>query len=142
MSPVIRRIVYVSFYEGIAILCTTLGLALVGKAVGTAGIVAIMSSAIALAWNFVFTTMFEWWESRQVKKGRSLARRIAHAIGFEGGLVVFLVPLFAWIFNIGLLEALVLDVGLLIFFLVYTFVFNFAFDKVFGLPASARPAEG
>jgi uncharacterized membrane protein len=29
--------------------------------------------------------------------------------------------------------------GLIIFFLVYTFVFNLAFDKVFGLPASALP---
>ena len=26
-----------------------------------------------------------------------------------------------------------------VFFLVYTFVFNWAFDRVFGLPASAAP---
>jgi len=32
-----------------------------------------------------------------------------------------------------------MDLGLVIFFLVYTFVFNWAFDRVFGLPASAAP---
>ena len=32
-----------------------------------------------------------------------------------------------------------LDLGLLLFFLVYTFVFNWVFDRVFGLPASALP---
>ena len=36
-----------------------------------------------------------------------------------------------------------MDLGLVVFFLVYTFVFNWSFDAVFGLPASAagrRPA--
>jgi uncharacterized membrane protein len=72
-------------------------------------------------------------------RGRSLARRAAHAIGFEGGLVVTLVPLFAWWLDITLWHALMLDLGLLLFFLGYTFVFNWAFDQVFGLPASALP---
>jgi uncharacterized membrane protein len=30
-----------------------------------------------------------------------------------------------------------MDLGLVVFFLVYTFVFNWAFDRAFGLPASA-----
>ena len=34
-------------------------------------------------------------------------------------------------------DILVLDLGLSLFFLVYTFAFNLGFDKVFGLPASA-----
>ena len=61
----------------------------------------------------------------------------AHAIGFELGFIITLVPLFAWWLHIGLWQALVLDIGLSVFFLVYTFVFNLGFDKVFGLPASA-----
>jgi hypothetical protein len=38
---------------------------------------------------------------------------------------------------VSLWEALVMDLGLVVFFLVYTFVFNWAFDAVFGLPVSA-----
>ena len=37
-------------------------------------------------------------------------------------------------------DALVMDLGLVVFFLVYTFVFNWAFDAIFGLPASAAGA--
>jgi uncharacterized membrane protein len=38
---------------------------------------------------------------------------------------------------VSLWQALLYDAALLLFFLVYTFVFNWAFDRVFGLPASA-----
>jgi uncharacterized membrane protein len=71
-------------------------------------------------------------------RGRSFKRRAAHAIGFEIGFIVTLVPLFAWWLDIGWWHALVLDLGLSAFFLVYTFAFNLAFDKVFGLPLSAQ----
>ena len=42
------------------------------------------TSVIAVVWNLLFNTLFEAWESRQARRGRSLARRIAHAVGFEG----------------------------------------------------------
>jgi len=47
------------------------------------------------------------------------------------------VPLMAWWFDATLWQALVMDLGLLVFFLVYAFVFNWVFDRVFGLPSSA-----
>ena len=56
----------------------------------------------------------------------------------EGGLVFMLVPLMAWWFEVSLWDALVMDIGLLLFFLVYTFVFNWSFDRIFGLPRSAQ----
>ena len=54
--------------------------------------------------------------------------------GFEGGLLVMLVPLMAWWLHVTLLEAFVADLGIFVFFLVYTFAFTWAFDRVFGLP--------
>ena len=133
-----RRVVYVSIYELIAIAVATLGLAQFSShGVAHAGVMAVVSSGIAVAWNFIFNTFFERWEARQVVRGRSLRRRVAHAVGFEGGLVFTLVPLFAWWFEITLWQALVMDLGLVVFFLCYTFVFNWGFDQVFGLPASA-----
>ena len=133
-----RRVVYVTVYEIIAIAVATVGLASVTTQ-GTAhsAVVSAASSAIAVLWNLVFTSLFERWEARQTVRGRSLARRVAHAIGFEGGLVLFLVPLFAWWFDVSLWQALLMDLGLVVFFLCYTFVFNWCFDRVFGLPGSA-----
>ena len=133
-----RRVVYVSIYELIAIAVATLGLAQFSShGVAHAGVMAVVSSGIAVAWNFIFNTLFERWEARQAVRGRSLRRRVAHAVGFEGGLVFTLVPLFAWWFDVSLWQALVMDLGLVVFFLCYTFVFNWGFDQVFGLPASA-----
>ncbi|WP_368355564.1 MULTISPECIES: PACE efflux transporter [Comamonadaceae] len=134
-----RRVVYVSLYELIAIAFATAGLAmLTGQGAGHSSAVAVACSVIAIVWNVGFNWAFERWESRQAVRGRSVARRVAHAIGFEGGLALILVPLFAWWFDVSLWQALVMDLGLLLFFLGYTFVFNWLFDRVFGLPASAR----
>jgi uncharacterized membrane protein len=133
-----RKVVYLSLYEGIAIVAASVGLSLMsGQGLHASGPLAVMASVVAVAWNFFFNTVFEAWESRQAVRGRSVARRVAHAIGFEGGLVGLLVPLFAWWLDVSLWQALVMDLGLVVFFLVYTFVFNWAFDHVFGLPASA-----
>lgn len=137
MSPRLRRLVYVLLYEAIAIAMTSTAMIALGHESGTSGVAAVLSSAIALAWNWVFTWAFESWEARQVVRGRSLLRRCVHAIGFEGGLTFFLVPLFAWLLDVSLVEAFFMDISLLLLFLVYTFVFNLAFDKAFGLPASA-----
>jgi uncharacterized membrane protein len=143
MQGIRRRIVFVTLYELIAIVATSAGLAAFSDSgLQRAGVAAVVSSAVAVVWNVVFNTLFERWEARQSVRGRSLARRAAHAIGFEGGLVVTLVPFFAWWLDITLWQAFVLDLGLLLFFLVYTFVFNWTFDRIFGLPASALPTGG
>lgn len=142
MQGVKRRVVYVSLYEALAILIVSVALWLLGHDSGHAGVAAMVSSGIAITWNVIWNTLFERWEARQVVKGRSVARRVAHAIGFEGGLVLAIVPFFAWWLKISLWEAFVLDAGLIVFFLVYTFVFNLVFDHFFGLPASALPVPG
>jgi uncharacterized membrane protein len=141
MQGIKRKVIYITLYEIIAIAMSTTGLALLsGANMSHASVAAVAASAIAVIWNLVYNTLFERWEARQAKRGRSLLRRAVHAIGFEGGLVVTLVPLFAWWLDISLWQAFVLDLGLIVFFLVYTFVFNLLFDRVFGLPASAQPA--
>lgn len=140
MQGIWRRVVFVGLYEGIAIACTSFGMAAVtggGETLGSASLVAVGCSMVAIAWNLIFNMLFERWEAGRTQRGRGLWRRVAHAIGFEGGLAVLLIPLVAFGLGISLIQAFWLDLGLLGFFLVYTFVFNWAFDKIFGLPASA-----
>jgi uncharacterized membrane protein len=139
MQGIRRKIVYVSLYELIAVLITSSGLAAgSGASLGRAGVVAVASSVIAVLWNLAYNSLFEAWEARQAVRGRSLGRRVAHALGFEAGFIFMLVPLFAWWLDIAWWHALVLDLGLAAFFLLYTFIFNWAFDAVFGLPLSAQ----
>lgn len=134
-----RRVVYVTLYEGIAITLTAAVLAGIGHAPMHSLVASVGASVLAVTWNLVFNSIFEAWERRQPVKGRSVRRRIAHAVGFEGGLVLSIVPFFAWWLEVSLWEAFVMDLGFIAFFLVYTFVFAWCFDKVFGLPASAMP---
>lgn len=139
MSPVVRRIVYVLSYEVIAILFVTTALVALGFGGGSSGLIAVVSSVVAIIWNFIWNTMFEAWEKRQTSQKRTLGRRVVHSLGFEGGLIVFLVPILAWILQVSLVEAFFLELGLLVFFLIYTFVFAWVFDLI--LPPKARVVD-
>lgn len=132
-----RRFIYVGVYETLAIIIVTLAFIAGDRSAAVAGGVAVGSSTIAVIWNYIFNTLFERWEARQAVRGRNGARRVLHALGFEGGLTLWLVPFMAWMLGVSLWQALLLDLGLLAFFLVYTFVFTWAFDHLFGLPAAA-----
>jgi uncharacterized membrane protein len=138
MTPRTRRVLQAVLYEvgAIAFVGPVLGFAF-DKPASSTFLLAVVLSAIALCWNYVFNALFERWESRQATKGRSLARRLAHGTGFEGGLTLILVPVMALWLETTLLAAFLANVGLLGFFFVYAIGYTWAFDKVFGLPQSA-----
>ncbi len=135
-----RKLVHACLYEAIAIGIVTLAVRLVRPDADTAeaGSLAVLTSLIALGWNMAFNTLFEAWERRQADRRRTVQRRMAHAIGFEGGLAALTVPLIAWWLHMGWWEAVLADLGLLVFFLGYTFAFNWVFDHVFGPPDLAE----
>jgi uncharacterized membrane protein len=62
----------------------------------------------------------------------------AIGVGFELGLLIASVPLAAVWLGIGLWPAFVLDLGLVLFFLPYTVVFNAAYDALRGRWVAAR----
>jgi len=138
MTPRTRRVLQAVLYEvfAIAFVGPVLGL-LFDKPFATTMALAVVLSAMALCWNYVFNAVFEWWESRQSVKGRSLARRMVHGAGFEGGLTLLLVPVMAWWLDTTFLNAFLANAGLLLYFFAYAIAFTWAFDKVFGLPQSA-----
>ena len=137
MKPQTRRIVQAVLYEVIAVAAVGPALALLfdEPMASTIGL-AVLMSTVALVWNYVFNGWFERWESSRETKGRSFTRRMMHGLGFEGGLVVMLVPVMAYWLDTSLLNAFVADIGVLAFFFVYAVVFTWAFDRIFGLPES------
>jgi len=143
MSPITRRVLQAVLYEviAIAVVGPVLSLAFDEPQASTFGL-AVVLSTVALTWNYVFNWMFERWESRRSVRGRSFARRLAHGAGFEGGLAVILVPVMSLWLDISPAAALLANLGLLVFFFVYAIGFTWAFDRVFGLPASAAAKNG
>ena len=138
MTPRQRRVLQAILYEvfAIAFVGPVLSLAFDKPAASTLAL-AVVLSAIALTWSYLFNGLFERWEAGQAVRGRSWLRRLAHGVGFEVGLTVLLVPVMSLWLDISALKALVANLGLLAFFFVYAVGFTWAFDKVFGLPASA-----
>lgn len=137
-TPMQRRVVYAVVFETLAILFTTLLLGALGNAAGESALVGVATSVIALLWNMTFNSLFERWERRSGITGRPLRVRLVHTLLFEGGLILFVTPTIALILQVSLWESLLYQAGLIVFFLVYNAVYAFIFDRVFGLPDSAR----
>ena len=138
MTPRTRRVLQACLYEIVAIVFVgpVLSLAFDESHASTFALAVVLSS-IALTWNYLFNAAFEKWESQQSVRGRTFKRRIAHGLGFEGGLTIILVPVMALWLNTSFLTAFLANLGLLAFFFVYAVAFTWAFDRIFGLPASA-----
>jgi len=91
------------------------------------GVLTLVSSFVAMAWNYLFNLLFDTVQQRVgFKKG--LLVRSLHAILFEAGLLLVLVPFAAWWLEVTLLAAIRLELGLVLFFLIYTLLFNLAWD--------------
>ncbi|KVR24924.1 hypothetical protein WK15_18840 [Burkholderia ubonensis] len=139
MQGLPRKITQAILYEAIAIACISPAIAArFGEGLVYSGALSATMSAIALLWNMVYNTLFERWEATRVQRTRTLGRRIIHACGFEGGLIFILVPVVAWWLDISWFDAFLVDLGLFAFFFCYAFVFQWAFDRVFDVPAVTK----
>ena len=126
----IERIGHAVGFEVIALLvCTPIAAWLLHRPLSHVGLLAILLSTTAMGWNVVYNFGFDrLWPVARVP--RTLGVRALHALGFEGGLVLAGVPLAAWMLDISLLQAFVLDIGFFLFFLPYAFVYNWAYDSL------------
>lgn len=130
LSPLTRRLTYVVIFELFAIVLGTLLLGILSDDDSSSNLpVAAASSTAAVIWNFIYNTAFEAWERRSNRSERTIVLRIFHTLGFEGGLVLILIPLFMWWYSVGPLTAMAMEAALLVFFLVYTFLFTLVFDQ-------------
>jgi uncharacterized membrane protein len=117
-------------FEALALaICTPLGAWLLDYSFAHMGLLTLMVSLIAMFWNVTFNALFDCVQQRLGFK-RNFGARIVHATLFEAGLVVSIVPLAAWWLGIGLWEAFMLDIAIVLFFLPYTFCFNWVYDHV------------
>jgi uncharacterized membrane protein len=97
------------------------------------GLLAVIA-VIAAVWNALYNTVFDWVEGRLTGRSadkRPALPRVAHAAGFEGGLLLASLPVvMAWT-GLDWLPALCADAGLAVAYVVYAYVFNFGYDRVF-----------
>lgn len=124
-----ERIFHAITFEFFAIVFTMLiGIFILNKPVGSMGILSVLISVTALLLNIVFNWLFDR-VFPFVNGDRPVKIRMLHAIGFEGTLVLFTVPMIAFFLKVTLIDAFMIEIGFLIFFLFYTYIYNWIYDK-------------
>ena len=99
------------------------------------GVVGLAGATVATLWNYVYNFGFDHVMQRLRGDTRKTTLiRALHAVMFEVGLLLVLLPLFAWYLGISLWQAFLMDVSFALFYMGYAFVFNWAYDRLFPLP--------
>ena len=124
-----ERLVHAALFEILAIgISAPLAAWLTGTSLASMGLLTAAVALLALLWNMVYNWLFDKLQNAYGFK-RTVFVRILHACGFELGLLIMAVPLVAWWLDSTLWYALVVDIGLVLFYLPYTFFFNLGYDK-------------
>lgn len=99
------------------------------------GMLTVGISLIAMSWNAVFNALFDRVEIAcgSHLSQRSWKIRIVHALLYEAGLTLITLPIIAAWLNLALWPAFVMDIGFVLFYLVYALLFNWTYDRVFPL---------
>lgn len=123
-----ERIFHAVLFEVLAIILTVIGLYLFTEhALNKLSSIVILISLIAMLWNLIFNWIFDYFYSDS-RETRGFKIRTLHVILFEGGLLLMTLPLVAYILNISLWQAFILDFAMTIFIMIYTFIFNYIYD--------------
>lgn len=136
MRTAADRIRHAVSFELIALLIVTpIASWLFGKPMFEMGIVVIVSATVATAWNYIYNLGFDHALRRFTGSVRkTVLMRVVHAVLFEGGLLVVLMPFTAALLGVPMVEALFVNASFALFYLVYAFVFNWAYDLIFPVP--------
>lgn len=89
----------------------------------------ITMSAMAMALNFVFNYVFDKFATGK-REERSLKLRILHTVCFECTLLIFTIPVVAYLLELSLWHAFLADIGLRLTIMVYALFFNWGYDII------------
>lgn len=130
------RLRHVLLFELIALAITIpAGSTLFGLHESAMGMIGLGSAITAIVWNYLYNLIFDRVMTHLYRTTHKTMRgRLVHTILFEAGLQVALVPGIALYTHAPLMETFSLSLSLALFYLVYAFVFNMAYDRAFPLP--------
>ena len=125
-----ERIFQAVLFEVLAVSLSIMGLAIFTNYDVTAlSGTMIVVATIAMIWNFIYNWIFDYFFTGE-KTQRTLSLRIFHVVLFELGLLIATVPVMAYLLNVSIWEAFVMDIGVTIFITIYAFTFNWIYDNV------------
>lgn len=97
------------------------------------GVLSLVLSLKAMVLNLIYNWLFDLLDVRagRIPTQRSFSGRIAHAVGFEVGLVLTSLPIVMWWLGLTLLQAFLMDLVVTCLIVVYTFLFTWSYDLLY-----------
>ncbi|NOJ25147.1 PACE efflux transporter [Vibrio coralliilyticus] len=125
-----ERILHMVLFELVAlILMATLATLITGNGAGKMAGLAIALSLIAMGWNYIYNYGYDKVFGSDRSK-RTAKVRILHGLGFELGMMIISFPVLMWALQLGFWSVLVMDIGVVIFFVLYSIGFNWVYDTI------------
>ena len=128
------RLRYTLFFECILlVMFIPAGAVFFDKAFAEIGVLGLALSSKAMISNLIYNWFFDKIDAkaRRISSDRSTFGRLIHALGFEASLTLTSLPLYVWLINVTVLEALVTDIFVTTFVVGYTYVFTLAYDRIY-----------
>jgi uncharacterized membrane protein len=116
---------------GIA-LVTPIYAVLMQSGAGTSGAVVAAVALACLIWSPFHNTVFDWMEwhmVRRVASDRPQGLRMVHAASHEVTSIMVSTPVLMLFGGLGIVQALLVDLGLTAFYTGYAYVFNVIYDR-------------
>lgn len=127
-----ERIKHAITFEIIGLFLLIVGMGQFGYNMAHIGLLGFFFSLLATFWNYFFNIGFDHFMIKTYKTlQKTFWLRITHSLLFEAGLLVISLPVIAWSFNISLWEAFIMDISLVVFYVIYAYLFNLAYDKIY-----------
>ncbi|HIH4593986.1 TPA: multidrug/biocide efflux PACE transporter [Klebsiella oxytoca] len=125
-----ERVIHAISFEGLATLILAPTAAwLMQRSVVEMGGLSILLATLAMVWNIIYNALFDrLWPTSLVV--RNLRVRALHALGFESGFIIIGVTMVALVLGVSLMQAFMLEIGFMLFFLPYTMAFNWVWDML------------
>ncbi|WP_022940587.1 PACE efflux transporter [Psychromonas hadalis] len=125
-----ERILHSLIFEAIALgIMISVAISFTENGLKTMTGLALVLSLIAMCWNYIYNLFFDRvFGTNRIK--RSFKMRLGHGLGFELGMIITTLPLIMWVMQVDLWTAFILDLGVVVFFLVYAIIYNWSYDVI------------
>jgi len=125
-----ERMLHMVLFESIAlIIMATLATLITGHDAAKMAGLAVTLSLIAMGWNYIFNYGYDKVFGAD-RTTRTVKTRIMHGLGFELGLTLISLPVLMWVLQLDFWTVLMMDIGLVVFFVLYAIAFNWLYDII------------
>jgi uncharacterized membrane protein len=133
MRSTLDRLRHTLLFELFALLSVTpIIVWITNKPVISIGTLALSLSLIAMILNYGFNQAFDILEIKiKGRRNRNFSTRILHTLLFELVMLVCTIPIIAWWLDMTVWQAFMMDIGFMLFFMVYALLFNTLYDNIF-----------